>query len=181
LDLVAPISPPTNGGYCCISFGHGRGLLSLLILLVTNGLEAAEIIFGIVLAAAAIGATIASLISARLTNRFLRRTVMTNASAITGLSVIAAGVVTSQWQLIIVWTLNGAGGRSFIQRHTPNDCLGRAAVASRMITRTSFVVGALLGGIVATTTSVRWAFVVAGLVHLVGSLLLWRSFREEPV
>jgi hypothetical protein len=26
LDLVAPISPPTNGGYCCISFGHGRGL-----------------------------------------------------------------------------------------------------------------------------------------------------------
>jgi MFS family permease len=163
------------------------GAFSLLILLVTDVLEAPEIIFGIVLAAAAIGATVASLISARLADRFPRRMVMTAASVITGLSVIAAGVVTSQWQLIIVWTLNGAGGgvmlsigRGFIQRHTPNDRLGRTAVASRMITRTSFVVGALLGGMIATTTSVRWAFVAAGSLHLVGSLLLWRSFREEP-
>ena len=144
--------------------------------------------FGIVLAAAATGATVASLISARLTDRFPRRTVMTAASAITGLSVIAAGAVPSEWQLIIVWTLNGASGgvllsigRGFVQRHTPNDRLGRTAVAARMITRTSFVVGALLGGIVATTTSVRWAFVVAGSLHLVGGLLFWRSFREEPV
>jgi hypothetical protein len=49
-----------------------------------------------------------------------------------------------------------------------------------MITRSSFVVGALLAGVVATSTSVRWAFVVAGSLHLFGTALLWRSFQYEP-
>lgn len=67
-----------------------------------------------------------------------------------------------------------------MQRHTPNDRLGRTAIASRMITRSSFVIGALLAGVLADATSVRWSFVAAGAFHLVGALLLWRSFRHEP-
>jgi len=49
-----------------------------------------------------------------------------------------------------------------------------------MITRSSFVVGALLAGTIANSTSVRWSFVVAGSLHLLGTALLWRSFRHEP-
>jgi len=70
------------------------GALSLLVLLVTDVLDARDIVFGIVLAAAAIGATLASLIAARLTDRFARRTVITSAATTTALSVIAAGVAT---------------------------------------------------------------------------------------
>jgi hypothetical protein len=85
-----------------------------------------------------------------------------------------------------MWTINGAAGgilvsigRGFVQRHTPNDRIGRTAIASRTITRTSFVLGAILAGVVAELTSVRWSFEVAGAFHLGGAVLLWRSFRFE--
>lgn len=89
----------------------------------------------------------------------------------------------------MVWAFNGAAGgvlmaigRGFVQRHTPDDRLGRTAIASRMITRTSFVVGALAGGVVADLASVRLAFAAAGCFHLLGTVFLWRSFpyEEEP-
>lgn len=163
------------------------GAFSLLILLVTDVLQAPNIWFGIALAAAALGATLASLVAARLTDRHSRRTVITGAAAVTAVSVIGAGVATTGWQLVCMWTMNGAGfgvflsiGRGFVQRHTPNERLGRAAIASRMITRTAFVIGAILAGTIATKTSVRWSFVVAGSLHLLGTVLLWRSFRHEP-
>ncbi|MEE9416452.1 MAG: MFS transporter, partial [Acidimicrobiales bacterium] len=183
---VRPFLRPLTLGIAVFHLGTA-GAFSLLILVVTDVLEAPRIVFGIVLAAAAVGATIATLVAARLTDRFSRRIVITVAAALAAVTVIAVGGVTSEWQLIVVWALNGAAGgvlvsigRGFIQRHTPNDRLGRTAIASRMITRTSFVLGALLAGVVATSTSVRWAFVVAGSLHLVGTAFLWRSFRHEP-
>lgn len=162
------------------------GAFSMLILLTTDVLGGSDFAFGLVLAAAAAGATGASLVAARLAARFGRRTVMTTVAVITALSVIVSGIVTTIWQLGIVWALHGATsgvllaiGRGFVQRHTPNELLGRAAIAQRMITRSSFVVGALIAGLIATATSVRGSFVVAGLLHLVGALLIWRSFRHE--
>lgn len=163
------------------------GALSLLVLFVKDVLGASDIVFGVVLSAAAVGATIASLLAARLTAAFTRRGVLTSAAIVAALSVLVASAARSEWQLVVAWTMNGAAsgillsiGRGFIQRHTPSDRLGRTAVASRTITRTSFVIGALLAGVVADSTSVRWAFVVAGSFHLVGAALLWRSFRHEP-
>jgi len=163
------------------------GAFGLLILLVTDVLDAPGVVFGIVLSAAAVGATIASLVAARLTAAFTRRAVITSAATAAAVSVLAASAATNEWELVAAWTINGAAsgtllsiGRGFVQRHTPNDRLGRTAIASRTITRTSFVIGALLAGVVANATSVRWAFVVAGSFHLIGALLLWRSFRHEP-
>jgi MFS family permease len=162
------------------------GAISLLVILVVDVLEAPAIVFGFVLSAAAVGATLSSLMAASLVDRFSRRAVITLAATVTGLSVIASGLVSNEWQLIVAWVFNGLGGglslsigRGFIQRHTPSDLLGRTAIASRMLTRPSFVIGSLLAGIIATYTSVRWSFVVAGLFHLLGALLLWRSFEHE--
>ncbi|NOX29369.1 MAG: MFS transporter [Actinobacteria bacterium] len=116
------------------------GAFSLLVLFVTDVLEASEITFGIVLAASAIGATFATLVAPRLVDRSSRRTVITGAAVLSAVSVLAVGGVTTEWQLVIVWALNGASGgvllsigRGFIQRHTPRDRLGRTAIASRMI------------------------------------------------
>jgi len=163
------------------------GAFSLLILLVIDVLDAPEIVFGIVLSAAAAGATGSSLIAARVTERFSRRTVVTTSSAVAAGSVLTAAAVTAPWQLIALWMINGAAGgmqlaigRGFVQRHTPNDRLGRTAIASRTITRTSFVIGALVAGAIATSSSVRWSYVAAGTFHLLGAILLWRSFRHEP-
>ncbi len=181
-----PFLRPLTLGVAVFHLGTAAAL-SLLILLVKDVLGARDIVFGIVLSAGAIGATVSSLVAARLTDRVSRRTVITTAATVAAGSVLAASVVTNEWQLIAVWTFNGAAGgmlisigRGFIQRHTPHDRLGRTAIASRMITRTSFVVGAILSGVIATASSVRWSFAVAGLLHLVGTLLLRRSFRHEP-
>lgn len=181
-----PFMRPLTAAIAVFHLGTA-GAFSLLVLLVQDVLAARDIVFGIVLAAAAIGATVSSLVAARLTDRFTRRVVVTAAAALAAATVIAAGLVTTSWQLGIVWTLNGAAGgvllaigRGFVQRHAPPELLGRAAIAQRTITRTSFVIGALLAGVVASATSVRWAYVIAGSLHLLGSVLLWRSFRSEP-
>jgi len=159
----------------------------VLLVVVVDILDAPPIIFGLTLTTAAVGATLATMIAARLAERFSRRIVITAAASLAGLSVLGVGAATSNWHLIAAWTFNGASsgamlaiGRSFIQRYTPNDRLGRAAIASRMITRSSFGVGALLIGAIADVISVRWAYVVAAAFHLVGAVLLWRAFRHEP-
>ncbi len=181
-----PFLRPLTLGIAVFHLGTAA-VVSLLVLLVKDVLGARDIVFGIVLAAGAVGATLSSLVAARLTDRFSRQNVITSAATVAALSVLAASVVTNEWQLIALWICNGAAGgmlisigRGFVQRHTPNDRLGRTAIASRMITRTSFVVGALLAGAIATASSVRWSFAIAGSLHLLGTVLLRRSFRHEP-
>lgn len=163
------------------------GAFGLLVLLVKDVLGGSDLAFGLVLAASAAGATLASVGASRLTNRFSRRSVTCSATLVTALSVFGAAGSATVWQLAIAWVLNGAGGavslaigRGFVQRHTPNSRLGRTAIASRTITRTSFVVGALLSGVIADWSSIRAAFVVAGSFHVAGVVLLWRSFQHEP-
>lgn len=162
------------------------GAFGLLVLLVTNVLGASDFTFGLVLFAAAIGATLSSLAAAELTNLFGRRIVVTIAASVAALTVLTASLVTNAWQLMILWIFNGAAGgtllaigRGFVQRHTPNDRLGRTAIALRMITRTSFVIGAPIAGAIGLATSVRWSFVAAGSLHMIGTVLIWRSFRFE--
>ncbi len=84
--------------------------LSLLVLLMTDTLGASEFMFGVVPAASALGATAATMVTAQLTERLSRRNVITGASVVTAISVIATGGVTNEWQLVIAWVANGAGG-----------------------------------------------------------------------
>ncbi len=179
-----PFLRPLTVGIAVFHLGTA-GAFSLLVLLVTDVLDGSGFVFGVVLAAAAVGATGSSLLAPRLSDRVGRRVVVTGAAVAAAVTVLASGLAPNLWFLVAVWALNGAAGgvllsigRGFVQRHTPNDRLGRTAIASRSITRTSFVVGALLAGTVADASSVRWSFVVAGSLHLVGALLLWRSFRS---
>lgn len=181
-----PFLRPVTGGIAVFHLGTG-GALSLLVLLVVDTLGASKFMFGVALAAAAIGAATTAFTVARLIDRFSRRTVITCAAVVAAFTVAAAGLAQASWQLVLIWIVNGAStgmlhavGRGFVQRHTPNDRIGRTAIASRMITRSSFVLGALLAGAVATSSSVRVAFVVAGAFHLCGAALLWRSFAAEP-
>ncbi len=183
--LDHPFLKPLTAGIAIFHLGTA-GAFGLLVVIVEDELDASPFFYGVALAAAAAGATVASLIAARLVERFSRRSIITTSATLAALSIIAIGGVTNIWQLIAAWAINGAVGgiliaigRGFVQRHTPNDRLGRTAIASRMITRSSFVVGALLAGLVAETLSLRFAYVVAGTFHLVGALFLWRSFRFE--
>ncbi len=164
------------------------GAMGLLVLLVTDVLGGSTLLFGMVLLAAATGAAVASLVAPTLTDRWTRRTIISGGAVIAAVSLASAGAAQTVWQLVIVWVIYGAAsavltsiGRGFIQRYTPNDRLGRASVASRTMTRSFFVAGALFAGTVGVVSSVRWSFAVAGGFHLLGAALLWRSFKHEPV
>ncbi len=163
------------------------GAVGQLVLLTTAILGASGFVFGVVTSMAAVGATLAGLVSPRLVDRFSRRTVMSVAAVVAAASLAAAGQATELWHLLVIWAVNGAAagtllsiGRGFVQRHTPNDRLGRTAVAARTISRSSFVVSGLLIGAVAELVTIRWSFAVAGGLQLLGALLLWSSLRFEP-
>lgn len=180
-----PFLRPVTAAIAVFHLGTA-GAFGLLILLVTDTLGSTEFAYGLVLMAAAVGATLGTMIAARLTDRYSRRAVVTTAATLTALSVLASGLSGSIWQLGAAWMANGAGsgvllsiGRGFAQRHSPNELIGRTAIAMRTITRTAFVVGALIAGAVGTSLSVRWSFVFAGTLHLLGAALLWRSFEHE--
>ncbi len=71
--------------------------------------------------------------------------------------------------------------RGIQQRLSPNEMLGRVNVSARILTRGSMVVGALLGGALATMTSVRWSFVFAATIELSAAAAMWAILGRAAV
>ncbi|MEZ5229826.1 MAG: hypothetical protein R2710_25140 [Acidimicrobiales bacterium] len=165
------------------------GAFGLLVLLVTDVLARPGIVYGAALAAAAVGATLASLIAARLAANLGRRTLMSVAALLAALSVLVAGSSRSMDSGLVRgldvqrWRSGGTMLAGSVAASS-SVCAERSARScgdpSRSITRTAFVVGALLAGAIANATSIRWAFAVSASFHLLGAVLLTRAFRYEP-
>lgn len=156
--------------------------LALLVVLVTDELDASEASFGVVLAVGAAGAFVGTLVAGAVATRVGTRRVLTSAVAVQGTSIVVAATVDSIVVLAALWFVNGvpAGAqrpiaRSLQQRLTPNELLGRVNVTARIFTRGVIVVGALGAGAVAAASGVRSAFVLAGLVQLVAAAMVWRA------
>ena len=142
---------------------------SLLVLLVLDTHGGSELGFGLTLTAAAIAGAIGSSIAPRLVDRYGRPPVLLATAGVVTATQFALAVAPSLLVVVVFWAIGGgmsgvllAIGRGYVQRYCPNEILGRAAIASRTITRTAFVVGALVGGFVAANYGVRAAFVAAG-------------------
>jgi len=180
-----PFLRASTPGIAVFHLGTG-GTLALLVKLVTDVHEGQGFVFGIVLAAAALGATVTSSLAGRLADVYSRRVVVLVGNVTAAATVIIAAASGALWHVVGLWVFNGAAfgvlhsiGRGFVQRHTPDALLGRTAIASRSITRGAFVVGALGIGAFAEVTSVRLGLVAAGVLHLLGTPVIWRSFRYE--
>ena len=161
--------------------------LSLLVVLVTDELEASGGAFGVVLAIGAVGAFLGTLIGAPLATRIGTRSSLSGAVALQAITLGVAAAAPSLPVLAALWFLNGipAGAqrpiaRSLQQRLTPNDLLGRVNVTTRMFTRGVIVIGALCAGSIAAITSVRWSFAVGGLAQLVAAVMMWSALGQAP-
>jgi len=162
------------------------GAFSLLVLLILDVHSGSEMAFGLTLTVAAVTGALGSSFAPRLVLRYGRPSVLLAAAALGALSLIVLAASPSLAFVVVVWSI-GTGlsgvmmaiGRGFIQRYCPNEILGRAAIASRTITRTAFVVGALTGGAVAAQFGIRLAYAVAGTVQVLALLPMALALRHD--
>ena len=162
------------------------GAFSLLVLLVLDVHDGSELAFGVTLTVAALTGALGSSIAPTLVRRFGRPPVLLVSAALGAASLTGLAAAPSLTLVVVLWSF-GAGlsgvmlaiGRGYVQRYCPNEILGRAAIASRTITRTAFVIGALLGGEVAARSGIRSAFAVAGTVQVLALLPMRVALRND--
>ena len=183
--LAHPMLRPWTGFVTVFNLGAAASF-SLLVVLVVGALDGNELGYAATLTAGATGAALSSSAAARLVDRFGRRSVLLPAAALTAGTNLALAGASTMWLAALVWAVNGASagvlmaiGRGYVQRYCPNELLGRAAIASRTITRTAFVVGALVGGGIAERSGVRASFVAAGLVQAVALAPMAVALRRD--
>ena len=176
-----PVLGPFTLSQVVYYFGVSSGL-SLLVVLVTQELDASAFTFGVVLAAGALGAFGGSLAASSVARTLGRRTTLAGAVLSQAFALIAMAWADAGWQLAIIWFLGGIPtgvqrpvARSLQQRLTPNHLLGRVNISARVFTRGVIIIGALSSGAVASAFGVRWAFVMGGVVELVAALMMWRA------
>ena len=176
-----PVLGPFTVSQVVYYFGVSSGL-SLLVVLVTQELDASAFTFGVVLAAGALGAFGGSLAASSVARTLGRRTTLAGAVLSQAFALIAMAWADAGWQLAIIWFLGGIPtgvqrpvARSLQQRLTPNHLLGRVNISARVFTRGVIIIGALSSGAVASAFGVRWAFVMGGTVELVAALMMWRA------
>lgn len=161
---------------------------TLLVVLVTDELDASAVAFGVLLAIGAAGALVGSVLGARVRAVLGTRVTLAGCVAVQGATVAAIAIAPSIVLVAVLWFVNGvpAGlqrpvARSMQQRLTPNHMLGRVNVTSRIFTRGVIVFGALGAGALASATNVRWAFAAGGLVQVVAAIIMWIVLaRLEP-
>ena len=158
---------------------------SLLVVLVTDDLDASAFAFGVLLAAGAGGAFLGSLSGARVVDAFGARATLAGCVALQGATLAAVAATRSLPAVEALWFINGipAGlqrpvARSMQQRLTPNHLLGRVNVTARILTRGTIVVGALAAGALATAASVRWSLAAGGFVQLIAAAAMWAALEE---
>lgn len=179
-----PVLGPLTLAYVIYYFGFAASY-SLLVVLVTDTLAASAAAFGILLATGAAGASLGTLIGARIASTIGTRMILTGSVALQGVALMAVAAAPSLPVVAALWFLNGipAGvqrpvSRSLQQRLTPNHLLGRINVTSRIFTRGIIVIGALAAGTLATVTSVRWAFTAGGITQLAAATITWAALAR---
>jgi len=166
------------------SFCNTMGMATL-VLLVTETLKVSSRYYGILLAAAAVGSVLGSLLNPWLTRRlgqvpslviamgavsviYVGIGLAPNAPVLAALEV-GNGFMVTMWNIVTV-TLR--------QRIVPNDMLGRVNSAYRMIGWGLMPAGAVAGGLVAHLAGLRAPYVIAGVLCGITTLAALPLLRE---
>jgi len=166
------------------SFCNTMGMATL-VLLVTETLKVSSRYYGILLAAAAVGSVLGSLLNPWLTRRlgqvpslviamgavsviYVGIGLAPNAPVLAALEV-GNGFAVTMWNIVTV-TLR--------QRIVPNDMLGRVNSAYRMIGWGLMPAGAVAGGLVAHLAGLRAPYVIAGVLCGITTLAALPLLRE---
>jgi MFS family permease len=168
------------------AFAIGAGMINIgftaaaavLVLHAQDNLSLDEIGFGLLLASAAVGGVTGALLAPRVISQFGRRpSVLASVMAMTA-GVVIMGAANGLRVAAVGFVLFGFAGEiwnivsvTYRQSVTPDDMLGRVMSGFRVIAYGAFPLGATLGGVIASTVSLRAAFFVGA--GLIASLLLY--------
>ncbi len=174
-------------------FAIGVGLVNLclsaaggmLVFLALDDLDLSEAGFGYLLGAGAIGGVAGSLLSSRISRVLGQARSMVTAIALVALGITLLGFAPNVWWAIALQFVVMASvvvfnviGMSVRQAITPERILGRIVATSRVLSTLGIPVGALTGGVIASLTSVRTTFVVAGIATLVPLVVIVKAARH---
>jgi MFS family permease len=168
------------------AFAIGAGMINLgftaaaavLVLHAQDNLSLDEIGFGLLLVAAAVGGVTGAQLAPRTISRFGRRPSVLAAVTAAAAGVAMMGAANNLGTAAIGFAIFGFAGEiwnivsvTYRQSVTPDDMLGRVMAGFRVIAYGAFPLGAALGGLIASTISLRAAFYVGA--GLIASLLLF--------
>ncbi len=180
-----PMLRPWTASVAVFNVGAAAAF-SLLVVLVRRVYDGSALTYGVTLTLAAAAGAVGSSVAARLAARYGRPTVMLTSAAFGALSLLTISTAQSLALTVAAWTVAAgfsgvllAIGRGYVQRYCPSEILGRTAIASRTITRTAFVVGAVIGGVVGDRYGTRTSFGFAGAVQLVALAPMALALRHD--
>jgi len=161
-------------------------VLALLVLYVLRVLQCPEAAYGWLVAVFAVGGLVGAVVVPTLratlgtsTAILLAATLLTGGTLLMALlpqlpfvivGIIASGVGSSLWNVITM---------ALRQRVVPADLQGRVTASYRMVGLGALPIGAAAGGLLATQTSVRSAYLIAGLALMVATVVAARPLRAS--
>lgn len=139
--------------------------VSILVLHAQNNLGLDDFGFGILLASAAVGGILGAQVAPAVIARLGRRSSVLGAVVALSGGIAIMGAASNIWLAVAGYALFGFAGEiwnvvsvTYRQSVTPDDLLGRVMSAFRVIAYGAFPVGAALGGLIASATSIRATF-----------------------
>lgn len=161
------------------SFAIGAGAINLgstaamavLVLHAQDNLLLSDIGFGLLLTAAAVGGVTGALLAPRTIGRFGRKRSVFVSVAVMSIGLAVMGVATDPWVAAVGFFGFGFSGEiwnvvsvTYRQSLTPDELLGRVMSGFRVIAYGAFPVGAVVGGIIASTVDLRASFFFGAVV-----------------
>jgi MFS family permease len=152
---------------------------AMLILFSVEVLHIGSAGYGLLLGVGGVGGILAGLLSPLLTRRLGRAGVFFGSSVVAGVATLVIGF-TSSFYLVLAMQLVAAFagvsftviGRSLRQSLSPQALIGRVTAAYRLLGFGAIPLGALLGGWLAATYTIRVPFIVAGLLAITVTLVI---------
>ncbi len=157
---------------------------SVFVLFATQTLKLSGLGFGLLLVPGAVGGIIGSMLASRL-RRFPLPVVLFSAIVVSGIVTALTAAVSSPLLASLLWGTASLTSMIWIvltvalrQRVIPQHLLGRVGASYRFLVFAGMPVGALVGGLLAESFSVRTALAVDGLAYLAFSPVVLILLRE---
>ena len=157
-----------------------------LVVFALRSLHLSDVGFGLLLASAAIGGTVASLVADRVTDRIGPGSVLIAGNFVSGIAMCAAAFTSNGYVcaalLAVVFAANTfANIISFTLRQqlTPDPLRGRVTSVYRTIVMAAIPIGALFGGLIAEHYNIRAPILAFGIISLFVSAAatIWTNDR----
>lgn len=165
----------------CLIAAFGAMASGILVLYALNVLLVSEAGFGLLVAGGGVGGLIGGLLSARIVAGLGRLRTLVFSAAVAPTTLVLMGLTTDPWVGGVLFACGAAGvtvwnvtSMSLRQMVIPEALLGRTLAAYRMVIWGGIPVGALAGGLLASSASIATVFVLAGCAQF--PVIVWLGY-----